>query len=267
MAASGNDRVRGVLWWGCGVWLLALGAGPASAGFDAPAAAVKEPRLAFEVLRGPLPDEHTAVGAAYVGGRFALAHGPGGSVIEIAPGIAAQFDLEGPSMELVNADYRVGFALGRAGPAWEGRLELYHQSSHLGDEYLLRTGAERENLNFEALELLIGRRVEAVRVYGGLDAVLQGKPEHLSRRHWVLGAEWRPPVWYGTQPIIAWHGTRERSGAHGTDSVRVGLEVPPAGPRRLPLRAALVYYRGNSPFGQFFNQRVRYYGLALELVH
>ncbi|MFP4087106.1 MAG: DUF1207 domain-containing protein [Desulfobacteraceae bacterium] len=45
---------------------------------------------------------------------------------------------------------------------------LYHQSSHLGDEYLLRDNTSRENLSYEGVEVLLSYNlIESLRIYGG----------------------------------------------------------------------------------------------------
>ena len=49
----------------------------------------------------------------------------------------ALFSLDAPSSDLVTSDHWVGFALSyRKGP-WSYLLRLYHQSLHLGDEFIL----------------------------------------------------------------------------------------------------------------------------------
>ncbi len=48
-----------------------------------------------------------------------------------------QFDLSAPSSDLINTDYVVGVPLSWRSGGWSTRVRLYHQSSHLGDEFLL----------------------------------------------------------------------------------------------------------------------------------
>jgi uncharacterized protein DUF1207 len=61
----------------------------------------------------------------------------------------SDFDLNAPSHDLVNADYFGGlyssFRVGR----WSAFGRLFHDSSHLGDEFLLRTRLQRLNLSYE----------------------------------------------------------------------------------------------------------------------
>lgn len=68
----------------------------------------------------------------------------------------SQFDLEAESYPLVNTDFRVGFALTHRSGAFSQRAKLLHQSSHLGDEFLLQgTGPAREDVSVELLDVAV----------------------------------------------------------------------------------------------------------------
>ncbi|MEK7826807.1 MAG: DUF1207 domain-containing protein [Thermodesulfobacteriota bacterium] len=73
--------------------------------------------------------------------------------------VLAQFNLDSSSNDLINADYVIGFPLSYRNGPWSERARLFHQSSHLGDEFLLlpqrpELKVTRMNLNFETIELL-----------------------------------------------------------------------------------------------------------------
>ena len=52
--------------------------------------------------------------------------------------------------------------------AWSGRAAIIHRSSHLGDEFIEMTGAERIEFGSEQLDLLAAYDVAGIaRVYGG----------------------------------------------------------------------------------------------------
>lgn len=85
--------------------------------------------------------------------------GPAGEDLALAAslsgGAASRFDLERSDNEFVEVHFRVGLQL-RAGTRRAAlRLELYHASSHLGDEFLTRTGREPTSTSREAAELLL----------------------------------------------------------------------------------------------------------------
>ena len=72
---------------------------------------------------------------------------------------------------LQNTDFRIGGVLHykRANAVY--RLSLFHQSSHLGDDYMLQTGFLQPNskvLNFEQLSLIRSSHAGYTRYYYGL---------------------------------------------------------------------------------------------------
>ena len=69
------------------------------------------------------------------------------------------------------------------------RLRVFHQSSHLGDEFLLgNPGVKRVNLSFEALDAIISLDAEGGwgRVYGGGSYLMHCEPATLD----PIGAQW-----------------------------------------------------------------------------
>src|SRR5689334_16883252 len=129
-----------------------------------------------------LATDMAAVGIADQFPFFRAAAGRAGNGIQLglAGAVFAQFDLGSPSYDLLNADYLIGLPLTfRAGPV-SGRLRVYHQSSHLGDEFLLRPNPpKRENLSFESAEALLSIDLSALRVYGGGESFVRRDPADL----------------------------------------------------------------------------------------
>jgi hypothetical protein len=98
------------------------------------------------------------------GGEFGLwglrqPHGCDGFQVSIFGVLFAQFNLDSQSFDLLNADYLVGPMLTYRSGRLSGRLRFFHQSSHLGDEFLLNYaiahGVTRQNLSFEVIDLLV----------------------------------------------------------------------------------------------------------------
>ena len=191
----------------------------------------------------------------------------------ISGSIVAQFDASTPSYDLLNADYVIGLPLTfRAGP-FSGRARVYHQSSHLGDEFLLRPNPPpRENLSFESAEGLLSIDLLALRVYGGGEKFVRRDPANLPNYLLHGGVELRPPtaVNFGslaTGRLVAAadvkvvNDTAQRTGV----SLRAGFEFGrpneyEVGSRRWSLLAE--YYDGPSPYGQFHRRQVRLTGLG-----
>jgi hypothetical protein len=223
-----------------------------------------------------LATDIAAVGVADQFPFFRAAAGRSGNGIQLglAGAVFAQFDLGSPSYDLLNADYLIGLPLTfRAGPL-SGRVRVYHQSSHLGDELLLRPNPPvRQNLSFESTEGLLSLDVMAVRVYGGGEYFFGRDPVDLPQRLWHGGVELRPTGAVNLGPLATLRlvaaadtkvvcDTTTRTGL----SVRAGFEFArpnesEVGSRRWSLMAE--YYDGPSPYGQFLRSQVRLTGIGL----
>src|SRR2546422_11534437 len=111
----------------------------------------------------------------------------------IAAGVFSQLNMQSATNDLINADYLVGPPLTYRHGSWSTRLRLYHQSSHLGDEYLLHTNAQRVDLTFEAAELLVSKEIAQWRVYGGGEYLFAHSPADLAPGVLHGGLEYRQP--------------------------------------------------------------------------
>lgn len=96
-------------------------------------------------------------------------------------------------MDLINADYTIGIPLTYRRGRFSARMRLYHQSSHLGDEFLIREQPERVNLSYEAIELLASGEIGALRLYGGGEYLYHREPEELEPGVLHAGIEYRHP--------------------------------------------------------------------------
>jgi len=230
--------------------------------------------------RGNETDLATNIVAVGIADQFpffrAYATRPGNGVqLGLAGAVFAQFDVSTPSYDLLNADYIIGLPLTFRSGRFSGRARLYHQSSHLGDEFLLRPNPpQRENLSFEATELLFSVDVNALRVYGGGEVFVRRDPVNLPDHLLHTGAELRPRalVRFGTIAAIRLVAATDVKVVSDTTvrtgvSARLGFEFArpresEVGSRRWSLLAE--YYNGPSPYGQFqfHQQQVRLTGIG-----
>jgi hypothetical protein len=235
----------------------------------------KSTRSHLTYLRGEFPAETGAKNVGSVGiadglGLFRIGgRAPGDGVqLGIEAGVFAQFDLGTRSADLLNADYVFGVPLTFRASGFSGRFRAWHQSSHLGDEYLAHAGAgvTNEGLSFEAVEAIFSQEVGALRIYGGGEYLLEGTPDTLAKKVLHGGAELRVGPVRGTRLVAAIDvkSAEQRSWKPGY-SARAGFEVahgssPDHPPRVLSVLAE--YYEGPSPFGQFFVDQSRSFGFG-----
>ncbi|MGC3974453.1 MAG: DUF1207 domain-containing protein [Nitrospira sp.] len=75
----------------------------------------------------------------------------------IQAGVFGVFDTEKRSIDLINADYTFGIVASYRADKLSGFVRIRHQSSHLGDEFLLNnpSAVVRINLSYEEIDLKV----------------------------------------------------------------------------------------------------------------
>jgi hypothetical protein len=192
-----------------------------------------------------------------------------GLQVSVQGALFAQFNMDSSSSDLVNADYTIGLPLTYRYGDNSLRLRLYHQSSHLGDELLLSAHhPERVNLSYEAIELIYSREWHEWRGYGGGEYLIEKEPDDLkpASTHWGIEYRGSTPLLWNGRPIggVDMKSTEENDWAIDT-SIKVGLEFGHPNPGQRRLRLLAEYYNGYDPHGQFYNNKVEYYGLGISL--
>lgn len=240
---------------------------------------VKQPRffarwVATEV-RNPIPAANIGssinIGSVGFGENFGLLgrrQGCNGWQVGILAGVFAQFNMDSGSNDLINADYVIGIPVSWRSGLVSARVRLYHQSSHLGDEFLLGNPQfERVGLSFEALEALVSLDAPGGwgRVYAGPTYLIHRVPDTLDRNgvQWGIelrGPTFRSPILSGALPALRttpifgvdFKTFEELNWTLNTNIVG-GLEWHQADSFRR-VRVLVSYYNGVSPYGQFFQQ-------------
>jgi len=184
------------------------------------------------------------------------------------------FDMDGTSKDLVNSDfwaaiagsYRQRFDTGDA----SGMLRLFHQSSHLGDEYILFnaiTDRDRVNVSYEGLDLTAAwqpNALEGLRLYTGGGMLLRREPTTLDRWSAKAGAELEWPTSYGRMyPVAAAHFQAFGENDWQTDvSLAAGVQFRDPRTDDRQVRLMLSYFNGYSPNGQFYDEQLEYVGFG-----
>ena len=242
----------------------------------------KQPQFfaSWQATRARTDRTYANVGSVGFGENFGFytkRDGCNGWQVGLLAGVFSQFNLDSPSSELINTDYIVGIPLSWRSGAWSTRVRLYHQSSHLGDEFLLgRPGFNRVNLSFEEVEAILSYDYRWARLYAGGGYLVDREPDTLDRIRAQWGFELRGPTM--DSPILGTVVAGLRiTPVLGTDfksfeelnwvintNVVGGIEWSMDGSTRR-LRVLLNYYHGFNPYGQFFAQKIETIGFGLYL--
>jgi hypothetical protein len=199
----------------------------------------------------------------------------GDSLVQIETGIQggvfSDFNLDAPSADLLNTDFIASLYTSLRAGNFSAFGRVYHQSSHLGDEFLLRmanTKFQRVNLSYEGADLKLSYELPyGVRIYGGVGGIFDKEPAALKTWSAQSGIEFRSPWridFASMRPIVAVDIKNYQENNWSTDiSARAGVEFEQLQVLSRKLQIMAEYYNGYTPSGQFYKNKVEYFGLGL----
>lgn len=189
--------------------------------------------------------------------------------LDIQAGVFSIFDLDSQSFDLINADYMVGIPLTFKKGNFANTTRIFHQSSHLGDEFLLRGQTdERINLSYESVNSLFSYHLPAgFRVYAGGGYIFHKDPSDLDPWSTQAGLEFNSPWFWlkgALRPIAGIDVQHRQESDWDTDvSARAGIQFENPDFLSRKLQLLLEYYNGKSPNGQFYERDIEFFGLGL----
>jgi hypothetical protein len=247
---------------------------PVGGGFRSPVADPAEPRAAVSRLNVKRSAGEFQAARASIGYDLGLLELQGpraddGWRLGLFGSIDSLFNLDLPGDALANTDYRIGLPLSWRRGSFSARTRLYHQSSHLGDELILGGNAPRRiSLSYEGVDALAAWEYGGWRVYGGGSYAFSSSTDlykgggaqvgfdFVGTRSFLLGMRLTGGV------DVKWHEAVDwRSGAN----VKLGAMLGRYSPDRRGLTFFVEAYDGFAPFGQFFVEDIRYYGVTAQL--
>ncbi len=188
----------------------------------------------------------------------------------IAGGMFARFDLVAREKDLQAIDFSANMPVDLRVKKWSLRLLPYHQSSHLGDDYIKRHDVTPEKYTFDAFKTLISfDAMDALRLYAGYQYTMRNVSTPLGRKMLQSGFEWSSP-WWARRTQMYWandYQSWERIGWNPIFNSQLGFRFAktPEASRRLALYAE--YGTGGMSFGQFYQQKESHWVLGLRFEH
>jgi hypothetical protein len=246
--------------------------------FYAPLASPKEPRSHVTWLHLNLPGDTFNICSVGFGDNFTLVRWFGSDKtdawqLSISGAVLAQFNLDTDTKDLINADYIIGFPLSYRSGSWSARTRLFHQSSHLGDEFLLLPQSPelkqtRINLSFETIELLGAWEYEKFQFTAGTSCIIHTATP-LDRYGIQGGIDYigMKPFYKPTMHLFAsvqYHAWKETNW-HPDYNVKAGININSPYAEKRGIQIFGEYYKGNLPFGQFYKLRASYYGVGVNI--
>jgi hypothetical protein len=232
-----------------------------------------EPRSFISVIGLDADQAQTTAGSVGLGFNYGFHRWEGrepgdGWQVGLFASFNSQFDLEEQSYPLINTDYRVGVPVTYRSGRLSMRARLFHQSSHLGDEFILSGNApRREDLSVEVIDFVAAYDLGEWRPYGGAMYIVHRSPGDLKRTGFQAGIDYvgRQPVLFGGRLVggLDVRSLEENDWRAGV-SAKAGLEFGRQEPQRRAIRVMIEAFDGPAPFGQFYREVVTSYGLAVQ---
>lgn len=182
----------------------------------------------------------------------------------------SRFLLGGGVNEFQTVDFLANLPLYvRHGP-FSARAMAFHQSSHLGDDYIRRTGDEGFRYSDEGVNAVLSYEAARwLRVYAGGTYLLHTVP-FPQRRSGQTGLEMTSRQLVGRKYLLRFfvaEDAQTHENVHWNVNSRTigGVEVGYKGvPRSMRLYGG--YFTGHSPFGQFYLQKEHYADVGISLL-
>ena len=197
---------------------------------------------------------------------MAIKRGPQPIVLGIGSQVYGRFSLEDSKTALISVDWVAGLNATATLGAVAATVELYHESSHLGDEYGDRFQAPRLDWSREVLAGWATYGRGRWRFTGGVSYVLYdglSLPKTGAAFGLDYGGGRHPIAARGVEPVIGLYV--EGAAATGwrlSNSAKLGLTFGRGeGTRRVGV--ALIAHDGLSTQRQFFRQESQYVGLEV----
>lgn len=182
----------------------------------------------------------------------------------------AIFEARAKSLSLINADYYVAFPFTYFNDDFTARLRVYHQSSHLGDEYLLENEINRLNPSMEVIDLSLAYdfypNLTAFLGYGFVmrsDDSYKVKPSHIFYGFNYFFDYFKVCFLKGeATPYFAAFFQNNENNSWGLDST-FALGYQWNKPCGYKLRAFIEAHDGYEPEGQFSKKKSRYFAVKI----
>lgn len=273
--------------------LAFLAARPAAAAdpplFDAPIGSTA-PFVLFpnseQVFRQLAADpRHIALGASYyrqagrdtsdaaIGHSWGLAHWEShGGFWQYQTNVEAmaysRFIVGGSVNQFETVDFFANLPLAVRHGIYAARFMPFHESSHLGDDFIRRTGQTGFRYSIDGMQLhLSAEPFEWLRAYAGVKYLLHTVPSP-ARKTAQYGFELTSPALarnsrFPTRLFLAQDVQHPEYNSYNINSnTEAGLIIGFRGVHRV-MRVYGGYYTGHSPYGQFFQQKEHYLDIGL----
>ena len=198
------------------------------------------------------------------------------SGVELGMGAAAftQFEilqLESKTYrgEMLNSDYKAAGFINAFHNNWSFRFQIFHVSSHLSDDFLLRnhiTTPDPGTMNYEQADITTSYSKNNVRLYGGFGYVIT-KYAVRDRISFETGIEYRKHL-FNKENIgyIAGSDIKFFEQNHYDPDIKIGSGFEIGDPEKIHMAFLLKYFGGHLPYSTLNYGRIHWFGISTVII-
>ncbi len=233
-----------------------------------------DPRELQMALRLTTPVSHTNLGDVAVGDyfglyRWALPWQDSYVQWSVGGGVFARFDLVAVEKTSEVIDYYVNMPLDVRIGKWSTRLMPYHVSSHLGDDFIKKTGILPDKYSFDSFRWLAAYEpFQCLRLYAGYNYIIRNRHQDLGRHALQVGAEWTSGWWahghaqtFFASDFESW----QRVAWNPDTTTQLGVRIAHDPQDKQTLSIFTEYGAGHLAYGQLFQQKESHWVAGLRL--
>jgi len=231
-----------------------------------------DPREIQLALRMVTPVGHKNLGEIAVGDyfglyRWALPWKDSFLQWSVAGGVFSRFDLVALEKDNQVLDYSANMPVDLRIGKYSLRLMPFHISSHLGDDYIKRTGILPQKYTFDSFKTLLAvEPCHALRIYGGYNYIIRNESVARGRISVQGGAEWTSGWWAHGHAQLFWANdvqSWERNDWNPSLNSQVGVRIANHPGDAQALSFFTEYGAGHQAFGQLYQQKESHWVLGV----
>ncbi len=170
---------------------------------------------------------------------------------------------------LQNSDFRISGVYHQRKGYVSRRVTLYHNSSHLGDDYIIRNLITQPNnrvLNYEQVDMLESREWFHTRFYYGIGYVFT--PHAVRKRLSIQFGYMSIKEIFKSHAIGFFHGCDVKLFQQNdfTPGIKLGAGLELQTDSNRPIRIVLEYYQGHLPYSTLESEQVKLLGAGVYMV-
>jgi hypothetical protein len=185
----------------------------------------------------------------------------------IAGGVFSRFDLVSEEKDNEVNDFSANMPVDLRIGKWSARVMPYHISSHLGDDFIKRTGVVPSKYTFDSFKTLLAYDPwTCLRLYGGFNYIIRNESSAKGRVALQAGTEWKSRWWGHGHAQLYWANdfqSWQRIGWNPTLNTQLGIRIANHPDDKRAVAIFTEYGAGHMAFGQFYQREGSHWVLGV----